>query len=48
MSASYMAKLKFYLLKGEFTFGKMERDQKTQLLIQVPLYSGEKNETKKI
>jgi len=48
MSASFMAKLKFILLKGEFTFIKMERDQKIQLLIQVLLFSGEQNETKKI
>ena len=48
MIASCMAKLKFILLKGGFTSGKMGEDQKIQLLIQVHLYSGEKNETKKI
>jgi len=48
MIASCMAKLKFILLKEGFTSGKMEEDQKTQLLIQVRLFSGEKNETKKI
>jgi len=48
MSASYMAKLKSYSLREGFTSGKMEKGQKIQLHILVPLYSGEKNETEKI
>jgi hypothetical protein len=44
MSASYMGKLKSYSLREGFTSGKMEKGHKTQLLIQVVLFSGEKNE----
>ena len=40
----FMAKLKFYTLREGFISGKMEKGQKTQLLIQVVLFSGEKNE----
>jgi len=43
-----MAKLKSYSLREGFTSGKMEKGQKIQLLIQVHLFFGEKNETEKI
>jgi hypothetical protein len=44
MSASCMAKVRFYFWRAEFISGKMVRDQKIQLLIQAHLFSGEKNE----
>ena len=48
--AYWEGKQKSCLLKGEFIFTKAERDQQIQLLIRVPLFSGEQktDETKKI